>query len=174
MGLVTPDGGLEHYDGKLRFVDARGSIVADQLDPASYHEYIGEAVEPWSYLKFPYYKPLGYPGGHVPRRPARAAQRGVPLRHARGRRRARRVPPARPRRGPLLLPLPLRAAHRDPLLRSSGSRRSWTTPIITDEDVRAVARRNRCEGVGCSEAPARHALPRLQGDARAGSSPGST
>ena len=32
MGLVTPDGGLEHYDGKIRFVDATGQIVADQLD----------------------------------------------------------------------------------------------------------------------------------------------
>jgi len=26
MGLVTPDGGLEHYDGKIRFVDATGTI----------------------------------------------------------------------------------------------------------------------------------------------------
>jgi NAD-reducing hydrogenase large subunit len=33
------------------------------LDPAKYYEYIGEAVEPWSYMKFPYYKPLGYPNG---------------------------------------------------------------------------------------------------------------
>ena len=63
MGLVTPDGGLEHYDGKIRFVDATGTIVADQLPTQKFHEYIGEAVEPWTYLKFPYYKPLGYPGG---------------------------------------------------------------------------------------------------------------
>lgn len=63
LGLVTPKGGLEHYDGKIRIVDAEGKIVADQLDPAAYQEYIGEAVEPWSYMKFPYYKPLGYPDG---------------------------------------------------------------------------------------------------------------
>ncbi|MEM4243818.1 MAG: nickel-dependent hydrogenase large subunit, partial [Candidatus Bathyarchaeia archaeon] len=44
-------------------VDAEGKIVADQLDPDAYQEYIGEAVEPWSYMKFPYYKPLGYPDG---------------------------------------------------------------------------------------------------------------
>ena len=49
---------LGHYDGSLRIVDARGEIVADRLDPLRYQEYIGEAVEPWSYLKFPYYKPL--------------------------------------------------------------------------------------------------------------------
>jgi NAD-reducing hydrogenase large subunit len=63
MGLVTRDGGLELYDGKIRFVDATGQIVADQLDTTRYQAYIGEAVEPWTYLKFPYYKPLGYPGG---------------------------------------------------------------------------------------------------------------
>jgi NAD-reducing hydrogenase large subunit len=63
MGLVTSKGGIEHYDGKLRIVDPEGRIVADQLDPADYQEYIGEAVEPWSYMKFPYYKPLGYPEG---------------------------------------------------------------------------------------------------------------
>jgi NAD-reducing hydrogenase large subunit len=63
MGLVTANGGLEHYDGKIRIVDADGRIVADQLDPNKYFEYIGEAVEQWSYMKFPYYKPLGYPQG---------------------------------------------------------------------------------------------------------------
>jgi len=63
MGLVTDNGGLEHYDGKMRMVDNDGNIVFDKLDPSKYSEYVGEAVEPWSYMKFPYYKPLGYPEG---------------------------------------------------------------------------------------------------------------
>jgi len=63
MGLVTPNGGLEHYDGGIRIVDPEGKIVADQIDPRKYLEYVGEAVEPWTYMKFPYYKPLGYPHG---------------------------------------------------------------------------------------------------------------
>lgn len=63
VGLVTPDGEPEYYDGKLRVVDAQGSVVADQLEPRRYAEYFGEAVEPWTYLKFPYYKPVGYPEG---------------------------------------------------------------------------------------------------------------
>jgi len=63
MGLVTPDGGLEHYDGDIRIVDPAGRIVEDHLDPKKYFEYIFEAVEPWTYMKFPYYKPLGYPNG---------------------------------------------------------------------------------------------------------------
>jgi NAD-reducing hydrogenase large subunit len=61
MGLVGKDGEWEHYDGKIRFVDSGGNIIVDQLDPTRYQEYIAEAVEPWSYLKFPYYRPLGYP-----------------------------------------------------------------------------------------------------------------
>ncbi len=63
MGLVKPDGGITFYDGKFRIMDAAGKIVADQLDPSQYQEIIGEAVEPWTYLKFPYYKPMGYPDG---------------------------------------------------------------------------------------------------------------
>jgi NAD-reducing hydrogenase large subunit len=63
MGLVTPRGELEHYDGLIRIVDYDGRIVADRLDPRKYYEYIGEAAESWSYMKFPYYKPLGYPDG---------------------------------------------------------------------------------------------------------------
>ncbi|MEM1582530.1 MAG: Ni/Fe hydrogenase subunit alpha [Candidatus Bathyarchaeia archaeon] len=63
MGLVNSKGELEHYDGLIRIADDKGQKVADQLDPKRYYEYIGEAVESWSYMKFPYYKPLGYPGG---------------------------------------------------------------------------------------------------------------
>ncbi len=63
MGLVSPEGNWEHYDGKLRFVDSDGQMVADHVDPAAYQDFIGEAVEGDSYLKSPYYKPLGYPQG---------------------------------------------------------------------------------------------------------------
>lgn len=63
MGLVGPNGEWEHYDGKLRFTDSQGNIVADGLSEDDYHSFLGEAVEPWSYLKFPYYQPLGYPDG---------------------------------------------------------------------------------------------------------------
>lgn len=63
MGLVTSNGELEHYDGQLRIVDKTGYIVQDQTDPSSYKDVIGETVLPYSYLKAPYYKPLGYPQG---------------------------------------------------------------------------------------------------------------
>jgi NAD-reducing hydrogenase large subunit len=63
MGLVDEDGGLEHYDGNLRFVDSHGNIVEDQIPPERYQEFIAEAVEPYSYMKFPYFKPMGYEKG---------------------------------------------------------------------------------------------------------------
>ncbi len=63
VGLVADDGGLEYYDGKLRVMDGAGNIIADKIDPKKYDDHFGEASESWSYLKFPYYKPLGYPKG---------------------------------------------------------------------------------------------------------------
>jgi NAD-reducing hydrogenase large subunit len=63
MGTVKDDGGLTFYDGKLRIVDASGDVVASGLDPARYFDYLGEKVEPWSYLKSAYYKPKGFPEG---------------------------------------------------------------------------------------------------------------
>jgi NAD-reducing hydrogenase large subunit len=64
MGLVSKAGAQwEHYDGWLRVVDSDGRILEDGFDPRSFAQILGEAVEPWSYLKSPYYKPLGYPDG---------------------------------------------------------------------------------------------------------------
>jgi NAD-reducing hydrogenase large subunit len=63
FGLTGRDGSLEHYDGNVRIIDSEGATVAHDLKVAEYQTYIGEAVEPWTFLKFPYYKPLGYPGG---------------------------------------------------------------------------------------------------------------
>jgi NAD-reducing hydrogenase large subunit len=63
LGTVSPSGALEYYDGSIRIVDAERNIVADGLDPVRYATFLGEASEEWTFTKFPYYKPLGYPGG---------------------------------------------------------------------------------------------------------------
>jgi NAD-reducing hydrogenase large subunit len=63
MALVTPEGLWEHIEGRIRFRGPDGALVADGLLEDDYASFLGEAVEPWSYLKFPYYKPLGYPDG---------------------------------------------------------------------------------------------------------------
>ncbi len=63
MGLANEKGTWEHYDGFLRFVDASGNVIADEIDVNQYREYIGEAVQSDSYLKSPYYRPMGFPQG---------------------------------------------------------------------------------------------------------------
>lgn len=63
MGLVGADGSWECIEGAIRFVDSTGRIVADGLSEDAYADFLGEAVESWSYLKFPYYKQVGYPEG---------------------------------------------------------------------------------------------------------------
>jgi NAD-reducing hydrogenase large subunit len=62
-GLVDEMGRLQLYDGKMRFIDAAGAPVADQVAASDYARYIGEATLPSSYLKAPYFKPVGYPDG---------------------------------------------------------------------------------------------------------------
>jgi NAD-reducing hydrogenase large subunit len=62
FGLSTPENGLELYDGDIRLISREGKPL-EKFPVANYLDYIAEHVEPWSYLKFPYYKKLGYPGG---------------------------------------------------------------------------------------------------------------
>lgn len=63
MGTVGPEGELDLYDGRLRFVSAEGKILQDQIAPKDYLQWIAEKPVEWSYLKYPYFKPLGYPKG---------------------------------------------------------------------------------------------------------------
>jgi len=63
VGLVRSDGALDLYDGRLRAVDARGGVLVDQVEPKDYLDVIAEEVRPWSYMKFPYLKPLGAADG---------------------------------------------------------------------------------------------------------------
>ena len=63
LGLVGPGGEWEHHEGTLRFSDSSGNLVADGIPPADYRQFIGEAVQSSSYLKSPYYRPLGFPDG---------------------------------------------------------------------------------------------------------------
>jgi NAD-reducing hydrogenase large subunit len=62
LGLITPRKGLELYDGNIRLKSRTGEEL-EIFSAQNYLDYIAEHVEPWSYLKFPYYKKLGYPGG---------------------------------------------------------------------------------------------------------------
>jgi F420-non-reducing hydrogenase large subunit len=61
MGLVDAKNKVNFYDGDLRVVDPEGQEFL-KFKPADYLEHIGEHTEPWSYLKFPFLKKLGWHG----------------------------------------------------------------------------------------------------------------
>jgi NAD-reducing hydrogenase large subunit len=63
LGLIAEDGTWEHHGGHLRVIDHQGHILADLARPYDYSAIIGEAAEGWSYLKFPFFKAMGYPEG---------------------------------------------------------------------------------------------------------------
>lgn len=62
FGLITPQNGLELYEGNVRLISAAGDEL-ERFPISNYLQIISEHVENWSYLKFPYYKKMGYPAG---------------------------------------------------------------------------------------------------------------
>ncbi|MBN1162099.1 MAG: Ni/Fe hydrogenase subunit alpha [Dehalococcoidales bacterium] len=61
MGLVDENNKVNYYDGKVRVVDPDGKEFA-KFAPAEYLDHIAEHVEPWSYIKFPFLKKVGWKG----------------------------------------------------------------------------------------------------------------
>jgi NAD-reducing hydrogenase large subunit len=152
MGLVDEHGTVDHYGGLLRVVDADGNVLEDHLDPRRYAEFIGEAVEPWSFLKSTYWKPLGYPDGIYrvgPLARANVADRfGTPLADdelERFRSRLGRTPSSSFHFHYARLIDTLSAIEKiEELLRG---------PDILSVRVRSKAEVNRNEGIGVAEAP---------------------
>jgi F420-non-reducing hydrogenase large subunit len=60
-GLVDEEGRVDFYDGRVRVIDPFGREVARFL-AAEYLEHIAEKVLPWSWLKVPYLKKVGWAG----------------------------------------------------------------------------------------------------------------
>jgi F420-non-reducing hydrogenase large subunit len=61
MGLVDENNKVNFYDGDIRVVDPEGKEFV-KFKPADYMDHIEERVEPWSYIKFPYLKKVGWKG----------------------------------------------------------------------------------------------------------------
>lgn len=152
LGLVNDSGTLEHYDGRLRIIDAAGAPVGDDLDPGEYQQAIAEAVEPWTYLKFPYYRPHGYPDGMYRVGPlARlnlAARCGTELAD-------RELAQFRALvSGPVLSTFHSHYARLiETLYAAERIEQLLAEPDILDARVRATAGVNNLEGVGIAEAP---------------------
>jgi NAD-reducing hydrogenase large subunit len=152
MGLVGESGELEHYDGKLRFLDGAGRIVADRIDPAAYADSIAELAHPWTYLKTSYYKPLGYPDGIYRVGPLarlnvvdgcgtpRAGQEWAEFREL--------------ERGSVLSSFYYHYARLIEILFALEKMQQLLhDPEVLDPNVRAHARANNSEGIGVAEAP---------------------
>jgi len=61
MGLVDANNKVNFYDGKVRVVAPDGKEYV-KYEPKDYAAHIAEHVEPWTYLKFPYLKNVGWKG----------------------------------------------------------------------------------------------------------------
>ncbi len=152
MGMVAEDGTLEHTDGKLRVVDGTGAIVADQLDPQQYDDWIAEAVEPDTYLKAPYFRPLGEAEGTY--RVGPLARLNVATRCGTPRADAELAEFRQLGRGAVLSSFHAHYARLVEIVYALERMRALLDdPEILGEDVAAVAMRNRRRGVGACEAP---------------------
>jgi NAD-reducing hydrogenase large subunit len=152
LGMVAPDGTLEYLDGQLRFMDARGNILADQVPPENYGNFIDEVVEPWSYLKSPYYRPLGYPEGIYRVGPAARLNVcngcGTPLADQEW------AEFRSLERGPVLSAFYNHYARLVEILHAlETAEELLQSPEITSTRVRALAQPNFGEGIGVVEAP---------------------
>ena len=61
MGMVDAQNRVNFYDGLVRVVDANGKEYA-KFPARQYRDFVAEHVEPWSYVKFCFLKPLGWNG----------------------------------------------------------------------------------------------------------------
>jgi F420-non-reducing hydrogenase large subunit len=61
LGMVDDKDRPNFYDGKLKVVSPEGKEVA-RFAAQQYLDYVAEHVEPWSYMKFCYLKPVGWKG----------------------------------------------------------------------------------------------------------------
>ncbi|MGD8583743.1 MAG: Ni/Fe hydrogenase subunit alpha [Chloroflexota bacterium] len=61
MGLVDENNKVNFYDGKVSVVDPDGKRLG-KYAPDEYRDWVAERVEPWTYLKFPYLKKVGWKG----------------------------------------------------------------------------------------------------------------
>ncbi len=152
MSLVDAEGNWEHHGGKLRFTDSSGSVIADQLEPQKYYEYISEAVQSTSYLKSPYYGPLGFPEGMYRVGPlARlnvASQMGTPKADAELKKFKKFG------RGAVTSSFLYHYARLIEILASIERVEAYLEdPDLLSEDLRADAGINSLRGVGVSEAP---------------------
>jgi len=152
LGLVTPEQSLELYDGRIHLTGRDGSAWAE-FDPQNYLDFIAEHVEPWTYLKFPYYKPLGFPEGVYRVGPLgrlnNSRQISTPLANAEFQN-FKAINSGKPVENTLYYHY---ARMIETLFAAERARELLLDPDILSTDILNTRQEPRGEGVGCIEAP---------------------
>jgi NAD-reducing hydrogenase large subunit len=152
LGLINEDESIEFTDGLLRLIDPKGNIIEDGIGANRFSEMIGEAVEDYTYTKFVYYKPLGYPEGSyrvgpLPRLNI-VKSMGTPLADV------ELAEFKQMAAGPIESSFHYHHARLvEALYGLEKIEQILTDPLILDKHVRATAGVNRLEGAGQIEAP---------------------
>jgi len=152
LSLINEDETIEFTVGALRLIDSMGNILADGILAKDFTQVIGEAVEPYTYTKFAYYKPLGYPAGSYRVGPLarlnNAKTMGTPLADR------ELMEFKKLADGPVLGSFHYHHARLIEILYGIEKiERILNDPLILDKHVRATAGVNRLEGSGQAEAP---------------------
>jgi len=152
LSLINEDESIEFTDGALRLIGPQGGVIENGITAARYTEVIGEAVENYSFTKFAYYKPLGYPEGSYRVGPlARlniVESMGTPLADK------ELVLFKQLAKGPVESSFHYHHARLIEVLHGIEKiEQILTDPLILDKHVRAIAGVNRLEGAGQAEAP---------------------
>jgi len=159
MALVDDLNRTTFYDGTVRVVDQKGKEYT-KFHPRDYDKFIGEWVEPWTYIRLNHLKPLGWHG----------------LKDGEGTSLYRVAPLARLNVGDSML-TPLAHKEAEILFDTLGGKPAHQTlathwarlicalqaaennveiannPLLTSKDIRNMNLKLRNKGVGCVEAP---------------------
>jgi NAD-reducing hydrogenase large subunit len=152
MSLINEDESIEFTDGALRLIDAEGKTIEDGITASRYAEAIGEAVEPYSYTKFAYYKLLGYPAGSY--RVGPLARLNIVKKMGTPRAEKELAEFKQLARGPVTSSFHYHHARLVEMLYGVEKIEAiLADPRILEKQVRATAGVNRLEGAGQAEAP---------------------
>jgi NAD-reducing hydrogenase large subunit len=152
MSLINEDESIEFTDGALRLIDAEGNMVEEGITASRFAEVIGEAVEPYSFTKFAYYKPLGYPEGSY--RVGPLARLNIVKSMGTPKAEVELAEFKQLAAGPVQSSFHYHHARLIEILYGIEKiEQILTDPLILDKHVRAIAGVNRLEGAGQAEAP---------------------
>jgi F420-non-reducing hydrogenase large subunit len=159
MGTVDANGHVNFYDGQVRVVDPSGKEFVT-FAPRDYLLHLAEHVEPYTYLKYPYLKQVGWKGFEDG--PASGIYRATPLSRLNAAN-GMATPRAQEACGRMFGTLGGRPVHAtlathwarviELMYAAERTLELATDPEILGTDIRTIPTATPDEGVGCVEAP---------------------